>query len=189
MLKILGLLAVAAAALMAFAGSAAADTATSPVGTTFSGNIVATSTNAALSGTVNITCKHSAIDGDITSQSAGNPVAGHVDNLSFTECNYTVEVRKAGTLSLQVTGTNTATLTSNGVEVTVVTHGLFGTVHCIYTTENTVIGTVTGGTAPTFHATSPSLPQVATDIFCGDHATWSGDYKITSPHELHLDNN
>ena len=62
--KILGLLAVAAAALMALAGPASA-TITSG-GSAYTGEIVATSSNFEIDGSVDIKCKHSTFAGSTT---------------------------------------------------------------------------------------------------------------------------
>jgi len=190
--KMLGLLAVAAAALMAFAGSASASSLTSPTGTTLGkGTIIrASSTNSSLTGTINISCKKSEVEGEVTNAGgAGVTVEGTVTKLTFEECDpHTVTVIKKGTLSLHVNETNMGTLTSSGAEVTVLTHSVFlGTIHCIYKTNNTPIGTVTGGEPATLHATSQSLERISTDFGCGEHSTWNGDYTINSPNPLHLD--
>ena len=66
--KMLGLLAVAAAALMAFTGTAAATQVTSPAGTLYTGKITATSSNSELHGAfISVSCTSSHVEGDVDS--------------------------------------------------------------------------------------------------------------------------
>jgi hypothetical protein len=172
--KMLGLLAVAAAALMALAGTASAKV-TSPAGTEYSGAITATSTNSALDGTVDITCKHSGVSGTLASKGATN---GTITSLTFTECSRAVTVTATGTLSIASNGE----VKSTGARVTVQTTILGFPVHCIYKTENTKVGTLTEGVAPAvMHIGSAPIPQEATSGLCGEDAEWTGNYTVTTP--------
>jgi len=188
--KMLGLLAVAAAALMAFAGTASAQL-TSPKGTPFTGTITGTSTDSHLTGSVTIACKHSVVSGSISK----GATTGAISTLDFTGCEPdTVVVLKKGHLTIDRVAANHGTVTSTGAEVTVLTHRtIFGfpvTTHCIYATNNTHIGTFTGSPNDTSHATidiNGSIPRIATDGTCGeDPAIWTGTYTITSPKPLYL---
>jgi len=212
--KMLGLLVVAAAALMAFAGSASATELTDgtntklPVGTVIHAN---NTTNTVLDGTVNITCKKSTIQGSVTNAGGSTTtVEGSISTLTFEECgNNTVTVSKGGTLIAhthqhqasdgtwtETEGTTYASLTSTGAEVTVLTHNILGTVHCIYKTNATPIGTVHNsdhqdatGLATTAVVTVDSLPipQTPTDFGCGSNAEWTATYSIDSPDHLDID--
>lgn len=203
--KILGLLAVAAAALMAFVGSASATTLTEGTektkvknGTIIEGKSVG---NTVLDGSVNITCEHSTVKGEVTQEgSETTTVKGGISSLTFEKCGTTtITVINGGTLEVHTknkTADNTGTVTSSGAHVTIQTHSFFlGTTHCIYATNNTHIGELTGsdhGPAPThttatLHITSAPIPQTVTDGLCGNDAEWTGTYEITKPDHLYVD--
>jgi hypothetical protein len=192
--KMLGLLAVAAAALMAFAGSASATTVTSPEGTLYTGKITAVSHNGhvRLVGPLGIDVQcASHVEGTVESHGAGVTAKGSIGNLSFTACTngYTVTVLSKGSLEVhKVTGTNTGTLTSTGTEVTVHTPLGFS---CIYKTNSTHIGTLTDSKATGGHATldinAVSIPRTGDSSLCGATGQWSGSYTVTTPSTLILD--
>ena len=98
--KILGLLAVAATALMAFAATASATTVTSPHGTTYTGAIKAENEGGHVSlhnETANIECA-STVEGTITTHGAGMTAKGPITHLHSTSCTngwtVTVESRR-----------------------------------------------------------------------------------------------
>jgi len=196
--KMLGLLAIVAAAVMAFAGSASATELTNSA----SGTKVAkgdtihaeNESNTVLDGTVNITCKKSTVDGTVSNAGgASATVEGSISSLTFTECGAnTVTVSTGGELILHAIGSGNGTLTSSKAKVTVLTHNILGTVHCIYTTGATHIGTLTGsnnlgGNTATLHIDSAAIPQESTDFGCGNDAEWTGDYLVDSPMYLSVD--
>ncbi|HST68080.1 MAG TPA: hypothetical protein VLI94_00290 [Solirubrobacterales bacterium] len=172
--KMLGLLAIAATALMAFAGTASA-TLTSPAGTKYGGEIIATSTNSQLDGTVDITCTHSEVKGK---PSAAGSTSGTISSLTFTNCSRSVTVTANGSLAIASDGT----VRSTGARVTVQTTILGFPVHCIYATNNTVVGKLTEGVAPAvMHIGSAPIPQEATSGLCGEDAEWTGTYTVKTP--------
>lgn len=194
--KMLGLLAVAAAALMAFAGSASALVVTEAANDQIDVNdvIKATSTHSELTGTIPITCTHSFVEGKVT-DAGGNhggtttPVKGNIEALTFgsnEECgNTTVKVVNKGTLELKDAAGSKGTLYSTGAEVTVLTHSFFlGTTHCIYKTNGTHLGEVSGDT---LSIESAPIPEVPTPDFCGEDAEWDGTYTVTSPSGFNVD--
>lgn len=189
--KMLGLLAIAAAALMAFAGPASA-TLTSPAGTAVpvGTKIKATSTHSELTGVINITCTSSTVEGTLTSNGAIE-AAGTIETLDWSGCgNHTVTTTEPGTLEIEKTANGTGTVFSTGARVTVLTHSLFlGTRHCIYRTDDTHVGTFTGSghagaTTGTIKAASQPIDRVATDSLCGEESIWHGHYVVTSPDPL-----
>ena len=193
--KILGLLAVAATALMAFAGTAGATTITTG-GTVAASTIEATNENTLLltSNGLEVSCKHSAVAGSITSQGTGKTATGPISTLTFSECNQHVVVVANGTLEAHWTSGSNGTLTSSGATVTVNFTTIFGAVHCLYKTNNTDIGEITS--APnhtTGHATldiTATIPvEEPSNGLCGATAIWHGQYKITSPTGLTVDQN
>jgi hypothetical protein len=212
-IKMLGLAAVAAAALMALVGAGTASattlTATGCTGTSSGTHgkhcVVGTIITAEAEGKVvldppfgAIECSKSHVEAHTTTTggpSENETVKASLTTLSFNECNATVTVLKGGTLEIhtQIPGTNNGngTLTSSGAEVTV---NFFGT-HCIFSTNNTHLGTVTGYTAAktlehhaTFHI-SATIPRTggSSGVFCGSTAAWTGAYTITTPKTLHID--
>src|SRR6188472_1362040 len=120
--KIIGLLAVATAALMVFAGSASADTFTSPTGTVYTGEIVADAEGHAVldNPIAKIECA-SSVKGKVEEHGAGKVVKGNISALSFTGCTnqWHVTVEAAGTLSVNNEGASTSVFSSGAtVEAT-----------------------------------------------------------------------
>ena len=194
--KMLGLLAVAVTALMAFAGVASATILTSPAGTTYTSTIKATSTESSLDGAfVTVTCKHSAVEGKVESHGAGVTAGGKISSLTFTECNFPTTVKKAGSLEIHTTKVTDAngevtepvngngTLTSTGAEIEIATS--VGT--CIFTTSATDVGTVTGGTTAKLDIASAKIPRTGGNFLCGSSGTWTGSYTINTPDTLLVD--
>ncbi len=178
--KMLGLLAVAAAALMAFAGTASATTLTSPEGTTYTGEIVATSTNSKLDGSfVTVECSHSQAKGNVEGHGAGVDVTGKISSLTFTGCNYTTHVKAAG--SLAINSSNGVSSTGASVEITT----SVGT--CVFTTNGTSVGSLTEGTGATLDINSAKIPRTGGNFLCGSSGTWTGSYEVTTPGSLWVD--
>lgn len=199
-LKILGLAAIAAAALMAFAGSASATTLTSPANTQYSGSISSVNEKTVILHPPfgDIECKKSTVEGSITNAGGAESTVsgnikeeGSVHGLTFSECNATVTVIKSGSLEVHTQEANNnhnGTVTSTGTEVTV---ELLGT-HCIFATSGTDIGTLTGSSNTGSNATfdiSATIPRTEgrSGAFCGTSAQWTGSYKVTSPTFLDVD--
>lgn len=195
-IKMLGLLALAAAALTAFVGTASATTATSPKGTVYTGAYKAVAEGATYlhsSFFVTVQCGASVVEGKVEQHGANVTTKGKISSLSFSECTDEVTVRKAGSLEAHATavkGTDAdGTVTSSGVEIAV--HTSVG--ECIFTTSNTDIGTgtltsttTTGGNA-TLDIKSASIPVTGGSFFCPSSATWTGSYKVVTPSTLYID--
>jgi hypothetical protein len=192
-LKLMGLAAVAAAALMAFAGTASATTLTGAGGTTLG---TGTAIAAEAEGTVTldppfgaIECKKSKVEGATTNAGGtGVSVTGNISLLTFTECNATVTVINKDSLSIEGTGNNNGLLRGTNNEVTV---EFIGT-HCIFKTNNTELGTVTGTGTTGATATldiSATIPRTGgrSGAFCGTTAAWTGSYKVNTPDTLNID--
>jgi hypothetical protein len=196
-LKMFGLAALAAA-LMAFAavGTASATTLESPAGTQLKKGTFITAESEGTTelhppfGSIN--CKKSHISGT-TITDGGHPgdVEGTVESLSFTECNATVTPLKVegdyGTLRIASNGNGSGTLYGTNQEVTVVYLGF----HCIFKTNNTKLGTVTGSGATGSNATldiEATIPRTggSSGSFCGKEAQWTGSYKVTNPNPLYV---
>jgi hypothetical protein len=193
--KMLGIAAVAAAALMAFAGAGTASASVlcktapnakgnCPVGWGYEGEIHAVTTEKpVLTGEpINVTCNESTLKGTAsegTKVSTETP-SGPVEILTFTgECNCEVTVVTAGTLEIHAIGdTGNGTLTSNGATVTIVCNTIFGKVHCAYVTNNKDLGELKGGSTPSITITT-EVERETTSSLCGK-ATWHSAYKITN---------
>ena len=199
--KMLGLLAVAAAALMAFAGTASATTLTSPKGTTYTGVIKAETENghAILHNAITTVECTGTVEGSVEKHGAGVTVEGKISSLTFTNCtgSNTVHdpVAKPGSLVVHAINCNasnecTGTVTSVGAEVVITNHAFGGS--CIYTTGAGVdIGTLTptndtGGTATL--DIEGTIPRTGGTLgaFCGSTGTWTGNYLITTPDSLYV---
>lgn len=139
-----------------------------------------------------IECEESKVEGTTSNTGgASETVKGNISTLTFGKCNATVTVLKKGSLEIH-TRTEKAdgngTLTSSGAEVTVVFAGF----HCVFSTNNTDLGTLTGSTATEGNATldiEATIPRTggSSGIFCGSTAQWTGAYKVTQPVVLGVD--
>jgi hypothetical protein len=196
--KMLGLAAVAAAALMAFVG---ASTASATVLCANNGSTTACSSKYAAGTAIkaenegtatlttsfkNIECTGSNVEGTTSNTGkSGEAVSGSVSSLTFTGCNCEVKVLKTGSLSVTwISGTDNGTLKSSGAEVTANCSTIFGTVHCIYATSSTDLGTLTGGTTAKMDISSADIPRLTTNALCDESANWDATYKVTSPDSL-----
>lgn len=194
-LKILSFAAIAAAALMAFAASASATELTSPAGvmvTTGTTIEAASEGHAVLDSSIgtiecNSTVKGTTLDTGV----APETVEVKIETLTFTNCTngavvtvlQRAESHPTGTLTIHTQETNpnnNGTLTSFGTEVKISLGGL----QCIYLTQNTDIGTLTGssttGSTATFDI-SGRIPEFIGGPLCGASASWTGSYKVTNP--------
>jgi hypothetical protein len=196
-LKMLGLLAIAAAALTAFAGTASASTLTSPTGTAATSLTMTAGATSVDFAFVTVTCQSSHVTGSVTSQGASQTVKANITAFTFSNCNYPVHVKKFGSLELHAV-TKTAphatcavnycngTLTSSGTEVEITTS--IGS--CVFTTTNTSLGTVTGTDTTGGNAKldiQASIPRTGGSFLCGASYTWTGSYNVTSPATLWID--
>ena len=190
--KMFGLAALAAA-LMAFAavGTASATTLDDAEGAMGVGDTIAAESE----GTTelhppigSIKCEESQVGGEITNAGGeGVNVSGNITALSWSKCNATVTVLAKGTLSVSSSGSNNGALSSTGAQVTVSYLGF----HCIFTTNNTALGTVTGSANTGGNATldiKATIPRTggSSGAFCGSTAAWTGSYKVTTPGTLNI---
>lgn len=197
-LKLFGLTVIAVVSLMSFAAPASAAWLTSPTGTTYTSLFTATSHSPIeLDGTfVTVKCSHAHLEGHVVGHSPefGKPVVINLTTHSFTGCNYSVTVAKAGTLLIHAIGPptgseveHTGTVTSTGTEMSV--HTSVGT--CVFTTSSTDIGTLTGTDDTKGHATidvnAEKLPRTGGSFLCGSSGTLTGGYTITTPSTLWVD--
>jgi len=185
-LKMLGLAAVAAAALMAFvgAGTASADElcTQTPVNkmcpegtqiTTITGSQIGTGTLETTGGSTLITCKGSHIHIDITDQGTGKDISGTITELTWSECSGTVNTLVTGTTTGNTVSHSSGTLTAKKTEVTT---GILGTTCTYGAGEGTDIGT----TNNTELVISAIVKKTAGSFLCPSEARWTTAYKITN---------
>jgi len=197
--KMIGLAAMTAMALMAFIGASAASATELYSGATTLG--VGTEINASLSGTASLTttegtvldtCTGGEVKGKTTTAGgAAATVKGDLSALTWTNCTEPTVTLALGGLEVHhtsgVNGTVTSTTSSKGVtsEVTINTT-IFGS--CVFTiASGATIGTLTGTTAAGSQATF-DINAVATrkSGLCPASAKWVGTYKVTKPVPLHV---
>jgi hypothetical protein len=130
-----------------------------------------------------ISCEESHFGGKTTNDGAtGTSVNIGLESLTWSKCNATATVLKRGTLSITSTSGNNGTLRSSGTELTI---EFFGT-HCIFSTSNTILGTITGSATTGSNATLDISATItrsggSSGAFCGASAAWTGAYKFTAP--------
>ena len=198
-LKMIGLALVAAAAFMAFAGSAsAAPTLTSPNGTVYKGTLTATATASSsllLKATfANVTCTTSTVSGTISTNNETH-AAGGISTLSFDNCgtNDVTSLKNADNTFGSLTINPKGEVFGSNSRVTILNTSTGA--HCIYgTTTNTKLGTFTPSSAlretTAAMTISASLPYNAesksSQFVCGSTGSWSGTYTVTTPDTLNL---
>jgi hypothetical protein len=185
--KILGLLAVAAAALMAFAGVASADqVSTSTGGAAATPTVHATSVGHAIlhNPIAKIEC-NSTVEGKVESHGAGKVVKGKITKLTFEPCTNSWHVTPIlnGELELEATSNYNGNVYSVGTTVETTRFGIT----CLYaTTTTTKIGTFTGGLDAKLDIEA-NIPFHGGSSFCGSTATaWTGTYTVNTPAGLFL---
>lgn len=207
--KIMGLAAIAAAALMAFIGASTASASmgvlcknntstemcTEPygVGQMIHAQLQAGATATLKSGTLTIdTCKKSTVTADITrAGSTTETGTAEITSLTWEECSCpTTTIRNGGLLVNHTPGTDNGELYGENVEVTL--EGCLG-FHCIYGTGAgpTTLGKVTGGTPAIFEANATINRQAGgrSGAFCPENGVWTtagGAYEITEPNPLYV---
>lgn len=174
--KILSLLAVVAATMMALAGSASADyvsTTTGGAAETPTIEVVAENGHFVVKGpNVTITCAVAAHYA-VIAHGPGSDILSQLSVLVWSGCTnfWHVTTEAAGSLSVESTSGHNGTVTSTGAKIRTTRLG----VNCVYETNNTHFGTLTGGNPATLHvkATVPIVASESAEI-CGTTSTWEG---------------
>jgi len=203
--KTFGLVVIAAAAMLAFIGSSSASASivckttpttggsttgtTCPSGWAYSAgtemHAIGISTFKIHTVYKTIECTSSTMSGKTGGEgSATETVGSGIETLTFAGCNCEVKVLKNGTQEFHwVSDTFNATVTGNGQELTTTCSTIFGNVHCIYVTNNTELGSVTGSPVHTGGAIIHwhfSLGRNPTSGLCAEEATVTGTYELTT---------
>ena len=185
-LKMLGLAAVAAMALTAFAAGSASATTLEEGGTTTNAEVTITaSLESGSSATLRTTgalfantCTESHVHGHTVSPYTGTTVGGPITTLTFSKCTEEkVEVIKPGSLSVEYKSGTNGTVNSAGAEVKVPSP--FGKLTC-KTGTGTDLGTLTGVSS------GNATMDINGVLNCGiiPSAVWEGSYEVTSPSGL-----
>jgi hypothetical protein len=196
-LKLLGLVTVTAAALMAFVGAGTASATVIckteptagvcpegwdyPAGSKGKASLAA-GTSVLLrttAGSIEATCAESTVEG--TSENTGSAtttVHSILTAITFSNCSRTVDTIRPGTGELHwISGTNNGTLTTTGVEVTIVLAG----VTCTFGLEGTKdVGTTVGGN-PGSLTVNVSVVKKAGSFLCPSTAVFEAKYVATEP--------
>ena len=169
--KILALLALAVTALVALPAVAQATTVTSPTGTSLTGGNEAESEGhlKMLNPIAKIECK-AKMSGKVESHGSGVTVSGSVSEFVVSGCtnSWHVTTVTTGTMEAHYTSGYDATMTASGGKVAATRFGVV----CTYATNNTDLGTATGGNPTTMHVAA-AMPIVTAEssALCGTGTT------------------
>jgi len=183
--KILGLLVMAAASLMAFASSASANPVlTSTAGVEYTGTIDASIEGSALlKAGIEDTCTSSTAKGPVLTNNTEH-AKGELTTLSWGGCTQDTTTINPGTLTIDDNGTVFSE--SSRVEVKVTSLGIT----CFYGAETgkVDIGKLTFGAPATLDINTTELQREvgSNTFFCASTGTWTGNYKVTEPSSLLL---
>jgi hypothetical protein len=199
--KMLGIAAVAATALMAFVGAGTASatvlcsTNTTPctgtkygVGTKVESHLRAGTEAVFTGGFATLKCTEAITSGEVTNAGSSTAtVVVKITTLDFTGCNCTMTVLSNGELEVHYTSAGNGTLTGKNSSVTMNCSG----VSCIFGTAaaGPTIGPTTGGATASIKAEA-KLPYIAGDasnftctLGSGTY-TWNATYDVTKPAPL-----
>jgi hypothetical protein len=183
---------LALALMMLGAGTASATTLTSPAGTQYSGTIkLELAENEAVFKSTfigEIKCKESVVEGEVSSQGAAITARISLSTFDFSNCNAPFTALKPGVFEVHTDSTSAdgnGILTSSGTEITFEIAGF----HCIISTSNTELGTVTGGAQAELAIPGVALPRTGgrSGAFCGKSLALTARYKIVTPSTLLVD--
>jgi hypothetical protein len=190
-IKMLGIAAVAAMSLMAFAGSASATelfsgatTLKAPVAIKASLQTGATANLTDTAGNPIDTCSGSEVTGSTTATQAAT-LSGAA-TVAWSGCTQVTKTLKGGTLTIShIAATTNGTVTSDAAEVTI---SVFG-VSCVYGTgAGKDLGTLVGSTTKTATLNiNVIVNEVGSQFLCPDTAKWVANYQVTSPDPLHVE--
>ena len=184
--KILGLLVLATALLMALVGNAsAAPTLTSPAGTGYLGEIEATlekGTSSLWKGGIEATCTESSVRGTAKTNTELHVRIG-ISTETFSNCTRHVVVTNFGEWTISWTGV----LTTIGTEITITDTGLG--ISCVYgggPSPGINVGTLVPGTPAKIKVSTSKLQKISGGFFCPSEGTWTANYVVTKPSTLLL---
>ena len=188
-IKMLGIAAIAAMGLMAFAGSASATELYNGATTLKSGTVLdfslKTGTIAKLTqtnGEVLDECSGSTVKGKITNAgSSTTTVTGENTSITWSSCTFPTTTVVLGKLEAHhVTGTTNATLTADSEIGVTINTVFFGS--CVYGVKaGTDLGLVTGGNPASFGANAVAIKLSGSAFACPETSKWVATYVSTEP--------
>lgn len=185
--KTLGLVAVAAIAALAFAATALATTITSPEGTPYTKEIVAEAVSGGVTvhGVSTFTCQKSIAAGTVEQHGSSVTAEGQIASWNLSECgNVHLDIQGKGHLTVHQQKEG-STVTSSGVSIDADITSLG--IHCVFSTENTDLGLLTGSGSNVTLAVDIPLPRTGGSLFCGNSTQLTANYVITTPSTLYID--
>ncbi|MGN6200913.1 MAG: hypothetical protein ACTHNY_00715 [Solirubrobacterales bacterium] len=187
-LKMLGLLVMTTASLMAFASSAsAAPVLTSPAGVEYTGEIHATMeprTSSIMKAGIEDTCTETTVKGTVTVNNATHaegPATVISNGSAGTPCSRHMATLKTGSLAIADNGTVSAA--NNEVTINDTSLGI----SCVYgggSSPGTNIGTLTGGSPAKLAVNTTKMKKISGSFFCASEGTWTANYVVTTPSTL-----
>jgi hypothetical protein len=162
-----------------------------PAGTKFDASLDPGSslTTEATGGSLEGTCSESTIKGETENTgSSSETVKIKVTELSFARCTKPTKVLNAlGTLEFHwISGTDNATLTAAGFEIT---QEAISGVSCVYSAgTGTDLGTVTGGSMGTIDINA-IVNKKSGSFLCPADSVWKASYTVTEPEPLYVATN
>lgn len=127
----------------------------------------------------NIECESSSMKSKIENPgSSSSTVKALVEGLTFEGCNCSLVVLQNGSFEVHhIAGTDNGTVTASGTEITSSCSTIFGTVHCIYITENAHFGTLVGsGSQAKLKAEKLTIARKSTNAICDEQALLTAEY-------------
>lgn len=191
--KMLGLLVVAAAAVLAFASTASATTVTSSEGETPAFESANESGHVSFHGSNGTTIEcASQLQGSVENHGASRTAEAKITLLSFSSCTNgsVIHVKAKGWLIIHGVGAGSGTVTWSGAEWEETRNTIFGTISCVFQTKDTDLGTLTGSSTTGGKATldvSAMIPRTGGSSVCGSSSTFTGAYAFTAPASLNFD--
>jgi len=199
--KVIGLAAVAAAALMAFAGAGTASatvvcstntnpcTSKWPVGTKLSFSLKESSAKLVTTDekTTLDTCTASTAEGEVSNAgSSTTTVTGPVTSVTAGGCTFPTSSTQLSKLEAHVGTAPNGTLTADGEFRVTFNSVLFGS--CVYgVSAGASLGTVTGGAAATFTANAVAKKSTGSEAACPETSKWTAKYTSTGATALNLE--
>jgi hypothetical protein len=166
-------------------------TPTSPAGTSYTGKLHASSEGHVTihNPIANIQCS-STLEGEVEIPSSGDPIAIPLGSLTFTGCtnSWHVTVISPGTLEIHpIAGNSNGTVTWSGATIAATRFGP----ECLYKTEATHIGTLTGskvtGATATIDLSGELIRHGGSALCGGSTAKFTGGYSVGTPDYLDVD--
>jgi hypothetical protein len=156
-----------------------------PVGTEFKTHL--TGTAVMTTSFKNISCAEASGEGKLESEGSSTETPWGKGTGTYGNCNCEVKVLATGTLEVHhIAGTDNGTVTFKNTAVTASCATIFGSVHCIYTTEATDLGTLTSGSPANADFEGANIPRLATNGLCAEKANLDATFEITTPNPLYV---